>query len=148
MGEYKCFLVQPEDVYKIWNGVEPIIQTSLNTTQQEQGIKYITSEDYKKIIEDNVVQLFVTVKDKEIKIIAITQIQFYPRFHVLRWMQCGGKELKYCHKVLSDKIEEFARMKECKYMLITGRKGLKHSLEAMGWGEMKAIHQINMIKEL
>ena len=67
MGEYKCFLVQPVDVHRIWNGIEPIIQASLDTTQQKQGIKYFTSEDYKKIIEDNVVQLFVTVKDKEIK---------------------------------------------------------------------------------
>ena len=150
MGEYKVYLVQPKDIYKIWNGIEPIIQKSLNTMQhsQDQGVKYLIPEDYQILMENNLVQLFMTVKDEEIKIIAITQIQPYPRFHVLRWMLCGGKELKYCYNILADKIEEFARMKECTYMMISGRKGLKRSLEAMGWGEVKDTHQINLMKEL
>ena len=150
MGEYRCFLVKPQDVHKIWNGIEPIIQKSLNTMQygQGQGIKYLIPEDYQILMENDLVQPFITVKDKEIKIIAITQIQPYPRFHVLRWMLCGGKELKYCYNILADKIEEFARIKECTYMMISGRKGLKCSLEAMGWGEMKDTHQINLMKEL
>ena len=148
MGEYKVLLVKPEDIHRVWNGIKPIIQTSLDTMQKSQGIEYLIPEDYKTLLERNLAQFFMTVKNGDIKIIAITQVSPYPRFSVLKWLLCGGKELKYCYKILTDKIEDFAHMQECRYMIINGRKGLKRSLEALGWGEIKTTHQINLIKEL
>lgn len=146
MGEYKCLLIQPKDIHRIWRGVEPLIQRSLDTIQQSRGVKYLIPEDYKGWMEANLAQLFIVIKDKEIKVVTITQICPYPRFDVLEYLLLGGKELKNCYEILAARVEEFARIENCSHMRVSGRKGLKKLLK--NWEEIKDKHSINLMKIL
>ena len=102
--------------------------------------------DFKEWLEANLAQLFIVVRDNDIKVITITQKCPYPRFDILEYLLLGGKELKYCYAMLADRVEEFARAEKCAYMKVCGRKGLKRMLT--DWTEVKDKHGINLLKEL
>tara|TARA_R110002020_G_scaffold34590_1_gene105069 strand:+ start:116 stop:556 length:441 start_codon:yes stop_codon:yes gene_type:complete len=146
MEEYRVLLVQPKDISRIWVGVKPLIDTALGTIQNNDTREYLISEDFKGWLEAALAQLFIVVKDNEIKLITITELNTYPRDMLLQYLMISGKELKHCYKKLAAEVEAFARREKCTRMTVTARKGMMKYLPE--WEEVKDKHSINLIKDL
>ena len=146
MKEYRVLLVQPKDISRIWVGVKPLIDTALGTIQNNDTREYLISEDFKGWLEAALAQLFIVVKDNEIKLITITELNTYPRDMLLQYLMISGKELKHCYKELAAEVEAFARREKCTRMTVTARKGMMKYLPE--WEEIKDKHSINLIKDL
>ena len=146
MGEYKVLLVQPKDISRIWVGVKPLIDTALSTIQNNDTREYLISEDFKGWLEAALAQLFIVVKDNEIKLITITELNTYPRDMLLQYLMNSGKELKHCYKAVAAEVEAFARREKCTRMTVTARKGMMKYLPE--WEEIKDKHSVNLIKDL
>jgi len=149
MGEYKGYLVQPKDVHRIWEHVEPLIQEAINSIKENEKLHYLTTADFRKWFHEAIAQLFIITKDKQLKLIACTEIADHGgRFKIMHCMLISGKELNLCYEELQRVTEAFARKEECMRMVMHTRKGMAKYLSLLDWIEIHDKHRVTMMKDL
>jgi hypothetical protein len=149
MGEYKGYLVQPKDIHRIWEHIEPLIQDGINSIKENQKLHYLTTADFRKWFHEALVQLFIITKNKQLKLIACTEIADHGgRFKIMHCMLISGKELDKCYEELQRVTEEFANREECMRMVMHARKGMFKYLSKLDWIEIHDKHRITMMKDL
>jgi len=149
MGEYKGYLVQPKDIHRIWDAVEPLIQLSLDSMDENEKEHYLTTDDFRVWLHSAISQLFILTKNKELKLVAVTEIGHHGNRHkILHCMLIGGTDLFKCYEELQRVTEEFGVREGCVRMVIHARLGMKKYLERMDWGEVKTKHKIIMMKDI
>tara|TARA_R100001143_G_scaffold17377_1_gene19301 strand:+ start:200 stop:673 length:474 start_codon:yes stop_codon:yes gene_type:complete len=149
MGEYKGYLVQPKDVHRIWDNVEPLIQLALDSIDENEKAHYLITSDFRAWFHEALTQLFIITKDKQLKLIAITEIGDHGGRHkLLHCMLIGGEGLSECYEELQRITEEFALREGCVRMVIHARKGMQKYLENLQWEEVKTKHKIIMMKNI
>jgi hypothetical protein len=149
MGEYKGYLVQPKDIHRIWDNVEPLIQLALDSIDENEKAHYLITSDFRAWFHEALAQLFIITKDKQLKLVAITEIGDHGGRHkLLHCMLIGGTGLFECYDELQRVTEEFALREGCVRMVIHARKGMQKYLERMMWEEVKTKHKIIMMKNI
>ena len=148
MDDYKILQLKSEDIDRVWPGVEPLIQKGLDTmTIGGHSIqKHLNTNDYYEWARKDLLQIFIVVKDKQIKLMTITQLLPYPRFKVLEYLMCSGEGLKNFSDHLAKVVEDFANAEKCKRMIVTAPKGFMKYLK--DWEELKDRHRVTIMKEL
>ena len=146
MEDYKILFLKSEDIDRVWNGIKPLIEDGLSTIDGNDVRKHLTTDDYYEWAKKDLIQIFIVVKEKKIKLMTITQLLPYPRFKVLEYIMVSGVELKEFSDRLAQTVEDFAKAEKCERMIVTARKGIKKYLK--DWEELKDRHKITLMKEL
>lgn len=148
MNDYKILLLKSGDIDKVWRGIEPLIQDALDTMSVggQTIYNHLNTDDYYDWAKKDLLQIFMVVRDKQIKLIVITQLLPHPRFKVLEYLMCSGTELKNFSKQLAKTVEDFARAEKCQRMIVTAPRGFMRLLK--DWEELKDRHKVTIMKEL
>tara|TARA_R110002020_G_scaffold123102_2_gene279213 strand:- start:333 stop:779 length:447 start_codon:yes stop_codon:yes gene_type:complete len=148
MEDYQVLQLKSEDIDKVWVGVEPLIQDALDSMSigGQNIFNYLNTGDYYEWARKDLLQIFIVVEDKQIKLITLTQLLPHPRFKVLEYLMTSGKGLKKFSERLVQTIEDFAIAEGCKRLMVTAPKGVVGYLK--DWEELKDRHKITLMKEL
>jgi len=112
--------VPKEDLYHIWQDVEPLLKKSLDDN-------YRTRDILDGLIQ-NRFQLFISWEDG-VECAVVTEVAVYPQKRILRYVLAGGSNMDNWLEPIQKKIEDFATNNYCQAIEVAGRKGWLRKLK-------------------
>jgi hypothetical protein len=112
--------VPPEDLFIIWNEVEPLIKKALDDCYKAQDI-------LDGLMETRF-QLFISWEDR-VESAVVTEVAQYPQKKILRYFLAGGENMNNWLEPIQKEIEQFAKYNQCDAIEVAGRKGWTRKLK-------------------
>jgi len=112
--------VPPEDLFIIWNEVEPLIKKALDDCYKAQDI-------LDGLMETRF-QLFISWEDR-VESAVVTEVAQYPQKKILRYFLAGGENMNNWLEPIQKEIEQFAKDNQCDAIEVAGRKGWARKLK-------------------
>ena len=112
--------VPPEDLFIIWNEVEPLIKKALDDCYKAQDI-------LDGLMETRF-QLFISWEDR-VESAVVTEVAKYPQKKILRYFLAGGENMNNWLEPIQKEIEQFAKDNQCDAIEVAGRKGWTRKLK-------------------
>ena len=95
-------IVSPNNIYGVWDLVEPLIQASLDV-----GFGYTSIDQVKLLLSKGMQTLIVAVEDDEIKGAMVVEFVNYPNERVIFLAELGGKAV--VDQDVLNQVEDWAR---------------------------------------
>ena len=126
---YKVSLVPTNEVTKVWNKVEPLVDKVIPYTYG----RMLTVDVLHSLIINHY-HLWIIYKEKdEIEAIAITEFMKYPRKTVLLINFISGDKLDDWVKELDKVLVKFSKESGCDFLEACGRSGWERKVKKIGW---------------
>lgn len=123
--------VPKEYVDAVWSKVAEIMKRSVGTAEG----KYEVEDLHTCIMNDEIVLWIVADHDKDDEIIAAitTRLIEYPQGNSMAMDWIGGKRMKDWLPLAQERISQYAKIHNCKYLEGYGRRGWDRWLRKYGW---------------
>lgn len=130
------FIIPPKSVNVVWEPVLAIMK------KYDGGVfRFTEFELVKKMLEEDKLELWIGVDDRDIELAALTQVcGTKERYVELFWL--GGQHFEKYRDVGLEKMEKWAAKVGASSLVVGGRKGWTRKLKAKGF----SFHRIEMIK--
>jgi len=115
----------------VWSSVAKVLKKSVGTAKG----KYEVGDVYDCIVKDDIVLWIVVDHDKDDDIIAAitTKLIEYPQGRSMAMDWIGGTRMKEWLPMVQERITNYAKIHDCKYLEGYGRKGWGRWLGKYGW---------------
>ena len=117
MSNYDLIYVAPEDIDRIWFGVEDYLQRALDRNDGE----YLVS-DYYNLIAEGKNQLWI-MYGGDIKAAIVTEVYQTPQKRIFDIILLGGDNMSEWIEPLEEQMTKEAISQKCDLIKITGRRG-------------------------
>ena len=123
--------VPTEFVDGVWPQVSEIMEKSVKTAEG----KYKVEDLYPEIMDNQIVLWIIADHDNDDEIIAAitTRLIEYPQGNSMAMDWIGGKRMKDWLPLAQDRISNYAKIHDCKYLEGYGRRGWDRWLRKYGW---------------
>lgn len=132
-AEVDVLCIKPKEVDTFWPLVEFLVSEALKFSGQYADAKHI-----KELVSKNEMHLWIMFgkdEDGENKVFGCCTSKFFenPNFKELQGLICTGKKMHLWADKLVKKLEEFAKINNCKRITALMRPGYKKVMEKYNW---------------